>query len=138
MSFFRLFALGDDFDVDAYVKTSPLEFDRVWHRSDPKPGGIGRYANSGLQIELGDGRDLAIDEQDRIAAEFIEAHEQPLRELSDFEGVTHVTLVLHFFIEAAPDLVSTTVSPSFRLMHFALRAAVSPRYYVELVRKPFE
>jgi hypothetical protein len=135
MNFFRLFALGHAFDVDAYIKTSSLRFDHIWHRGDPKPGGIGRFANSGAQIDLGDGRKIPAEQQEAVAADFLDAHDRLLRELGVFPGVTHVTLGIHFCVHATPGLSSFTVGPSARLMQSALRAAVSPVFYVDLLRE---
>ncbi|MGA2257828.1 MAG: hypothetical protein ABSG53_24460 [Thermoguttaceae bacterium] len=133
---FTIFAHGDNFDVDAYLKGTSLEFDHIWHRGDPRgcPEFIqDRHSTSGVEKVLGDGRGLDIREQDRIATSFLEKHEQALTELSRFPGVDYFILGLHYRIDLPPELRGFCMSASARLMHFALRTGIEQIFYVELV-----
>ncbi len=133
---FTIFAHGKDFGVDAYLKGASLGFDRVWHRGDPR-GCAGfiqdKHPTSGVEKVLGDGRELPVYEQDRIAARFLEEHEQALTELSRFPGVDTFILGLHYRIDLTPDLRGFCMSASPGLMYFALRTRLDLTFYVELV-----
>ena len=134
-NFFKFFALGQDFDVDAYLETSPLRFDHVWHRGETKPGGIGRYPTHGASITLGDGCRLTRENQERIAIDFLERNEEPLRDLAQYEGVERVQLGIQFRVEASENLSGISVEPSMRLMYAALRIGrIQPLYFVDLVK----
>ena len=124
-NYFKLFAQGTDFDVDAYVEQSSLEFDTVWHLGEP------HRRSSGCEIKLGDGNSIRLEEQDRIAVEYLETNEEGLRELAGHEGVDSVILGLHY--RATAHMAAFCMEPSERLMHFALRTGVSPVFYVELI-----
>ncbi len=78
---FRVFAHGDDFDVDAYLRTSTLDPDRVWRR---RSNGI---QTSGVAFGLGNGLSLTIFEQERIAIKFLKEHRDALRTLAHYAGV---------------------------------------------------
>jgi hypothetical protein len=133
---FTIFAHGDNFDVDACLKGTSLKFDRIWRRGDLRgfPDFIqDKHLTSGVEKVLGDGRVLAMDEQDRIATRFLEEHEQALTELSRFAGVDTFILGLHYRIDLTPDLRGFCMSASEGLMYFALRTGISPTFYVELV-----
>ena len=72
MNEFRLFALGEEFDVDRFVKRSSLEFSRIWHRGYRKPScGTSRYPTSGCVIDLGDGLTLPLPQQEHVARDFL-------------------------------------------------------------------
>ena len=127
MNFFKLFAHGTDFDVDAYAQIDPIGFDRVWHT------GKQHYKTNGIEKSLGDGSQLNIFDQDRIATEFLEQHENELAELSKYPGVDTFILGLQYRTDLAPNLRGFCMSLSARLMYFALRTGVDPTFYVDLV-----
>ena len=124
-NYFKLFAQGTDFNVDAYVEQSSLRFDSVWHLGEP------HLRSSGCEIVLGDGDTTRLEEQERIAVEFLETNEEALRELAGYEGVDSVILGLHY--RASAHMAAFCMEPSEGLMYFALRTGVSPVFYVELV-----
>ena len=133
---FTIFAHGNNFDVDAYLKGASLKFERIWRRGDLRgcPEFIqDKHPTSGVEKVLGDGRGLDMDGQDRIATSFLEEHEQALTELSRFPGVDTFILGLHYRIDLTPGLRGFCMSASAGLMYFALRTGISPTFYVELV-----
>lgn len=133
---FRLFAVGDDFDVDAYLPTTILEFDTVWRRGDIRGCEYfhDRYPTSGIAKSLGDGLTLTPDEQDDLAIEYLKHNVEPLRELAVFPGVETVRLGLHWKIDNSPGIISTAVRLSPQLMLYALKARVEPLIYLHFVQ----
>jgi hypothetical protein len=127
MSFFKLFAHGEGFDVDAYAKSATIAFDRVWH------AGEGCYKTNGIEKSLGNGAELDMSAQDRIASEFLEEHEEALALLAKYPGVDTFILGLQYRIELSPGLCGFCMSASHRLMHAALRTGVDVTFYVDLV-----
>ncbi|MEX2171256.1 MAG: hypothetical protein WD851_18190 [Pirellulales bacterium] len=141
MNHFKLFAHGEEFDVDAFLAVTPLTIDRTWRRGDLRghPEFIqDRHPTSGVEICLGPGRTLSDGEQDRIAAAFLEVNEDALKALAQFPGVTIFILGLHHYVELMPNVVGFCMSPSARLMYFALRVGLTPTFYVDLDRKDFD
>lgn len=128
VNFFKLFAHGRTFDVDAYAKSAPIEFDRVWHVGEDS------FKTNGMEKSLGDGTQLTIDDQDRIASQFLEQHEDALAELSKYPGVDTFILGLHYRIDLSPNVRGWCMSLSSRLSRIALRTGVCPIFYVDLVR----
>lgn len=127
MNFFKLFAHGVAFDVDSYLETDTIGFDRVWHTGEQG------YKTNGIEISLGDGSLLGIDDQDLIAAEFLEHYENELIKLQSYPGVDTFVLGLQFRTNLYPNLRGFCMSFSARLMRFALRTGVEPTFYVDLV-----
>jgi hypothetical protein len=125
---FELFALGDEFDVNTYLSSASLDFDNVWHRSE------GGRPTSGVGKRLGDGVALPLDEQQRIAVEYLSTNREALRELVKFPGVTTFILGLQYNIELNAGLRGFCMSPSPRLMWHALDVGVHPTFYVVLKR----
>jgi hypothetical protein len=89
---FELFAHGDEFDVNAYLKSVSLDFDNVWHRHE------GGRPTSGVGKRLGDGAVIPLDEQQRVAIEYISSNRDSLRLLANFPGVTTFILGLQYNI----------------------------------------
>jgi len=52
MNEFQVFALGDEFDPDAYLASAPLKFDGLWRKGE---SGRGHPKSSGVFKTLGDG-----------------------------------------------------------------------------------
>jgi len=135
MNHFSIFAHGVSFDVDAYLATSPLHFDHVWRREQKLsrlPAGSKREPTSGAELVLGDGAQLAFDEQQVIAADFLSKHVEALRDLAKFPGVETFILALRFQMELEPSTVGFCVSFSSDLMRQALEVGVEPVCYVVL------
>jgi hypothetical protein len=127
MNFFKLFAHGEGFDVDAYAKSATIGYDCVWH------AGEGHYRTNGIEKSLGNGAELDISAQDRIATEFLEEHEEALALLAKYPGVDTFILGLQYRIDLSPGLRGFCMSGSRRLMHLALRTGVDLTFYVDLV-----
>jgi len=123
---FELFALGDDFDVNTYLASASLDFDNVWHRRE------GGRPTSGVGKRLGDGAMVPLDEQQRIAVEYLSTHRNALCELAKFPGVTTFILGLQYNIEVGEGLRGFCMAPSPRLMWHALDVGVHPTFYVVL------
>lgn len=141
MNFFTLFAHGIHFDVDAYLKVTSLSFNKVWRRGDLRgnPEFIqDQHQTSGVLIVLGSGLELPIDDQDRIAVGFLEAHEEALKHLAQYPGADYFILGLHNRVELTPDLRGFSMSASPRLMAVALRIGIDLTFYVDLDRKDLE
>ena len=140
MNHFTLFAHGDDFDVDAYLESTSLNFDKVWHRGDLRGCAEfiqDQHLTSGVEKELGRGWEIPIHNQDQIATDFLEANENALKQLAQFPGVDTFVLGLHYRIELTLDICGFCMSTSARLMYFALRIGIDPTFYVDLDRKDF-
>jgi hypothetical protein len=121
---FELLAHGGGFDVDAYLKSAPFEFDLVWHRSQ------GGRPTSGISRLLGDGALISLPEQQRMAAEFLSANRNSLRELARFPGVENFILGLQCNIQVRDGLRGFALAPTPELMRLALDISISPTFYV--------
>jgi hypothetical protein len=128
MDRFELFAHGKNFDVDTYLETATLSFDRVWH------AGEGHYQTSGVAKSLGDGTSLPVRQQEELAVEFLAAHQAALQDLSQQPGVDTFILGIHLEMELTPSLLGFPVSPSPRLMWHCRQVGARPVYFVTLAR----
>lgn len=120
---FHIYALGESFDVDAFLARSSLRPSFVWRR-------MGNGPTNGLELLLGDARTTRIPEQEKIAIEYLRAHREELRSLADFPGVE--ALILGFVYRISPPATGICVGPSRELMLYALDAGVRPNFYVTL------
>jgi len=91
----------------------------------------------GVGKRLGDGARVSLDEQQRIAVEFLSANKDALRDLANFPGVTTFPLGLQYNVELEEGLRGFCMGPSPRLMWHALDVGVHPNFCV-LVNKPGE
>jgi hypothetical protein len=123
---FELFALGDDFDVNTYLASTSLAFDNVWHRRESS------RPTSGVGKRLGDGALVPLDEQQRIAVEYLSTNRDALCELGKFPGVTTFVLGLQYNIEVGEGLRGFCVGPSPTLMWHALDVGIHPIFYIAL------
>src|SRR5438094_10563540 len=96
MNEFRLFAHGVDFDPDAYVASTPLKFDGVWHKGE---SGHDHPKSSGVFKVLGDGQKVPLSEQEKIAIEYLSTNREALKALTKYPGVTTFILGLQYHIE---------------------------------------
>jgi hypothetical protein len=87
-------AIGRDFDVDAFLKDSPLPHDAVFHRGEPRgPGGAAaKRAASGFNSPVSEAALDDLDGQLRGASRFLREHEEELRRLGRFPGVEEICL----------------------------------------------
>jgi hypothetical protein len=130
---FILFAHGDDFDADGFLKATSLTFEKVWRRGEPKyPGGDVLHETSGVEKVLGDGRIIHLPEQERIACEFLKANQDSLRELACWPGAKHRILGLQRHVELSPGIGGFCMGPPSGLMAVCLDVGFRPTYYVTL------
>jgi hypothetical protein len=130
---FQIFAHGVEFDPDAYVAVSPLQFDGVWHKGEviscfPKSSGVYKL--------LDGGRQLPFDEQEAIATEFIADNRDALTALGNYPGVTTFLLALQMPREIGPGTRGLYVAPSMLLMWHCLDVGLRTCIYVWLNRRP--
>jgi len=135
MNHFALFAHGASFDVDEYLATTTLRFDRVWRRGDKRPYVCvdSRYSSSGVEKVLGDGPTTPIHEQQQIAARFLAEHRDPLVKLANYRGVDTFVIGLHYEIEAE-GIMGFCMGVTEQLMKQALDLRITPNFYVVLNR----
>jgi len=133
---FVLFAHGRDFDVDAFLATTPLRFDKVWRRGELASacGGVEhRYETAGVEVKLGDGATLPLREQEHVACEFLRRNRDPLRALTSFAGADHRFLRLQHRFEIGSGVVGMSVGPPSCLMRALLDTGFVPLYLTLIV-----
>jgi hypothetical protein len=121
---FHIFALGESFDVDAFLAQSALHPDFVWRR-------MGNGPTNGIELLLGDSETNKLPEQERIAIAYLRNHREELRALANFQGVEAVDLGLVYRV--GEHVTGVCVGPTTALMLHALDAGVSPRYYITIL-----
>ena len=126
---FHIFALGEKFDVDAFLATSKLRPDFVWKRKGNGP-------TNGLELLLGDSHALPLPQQEKIAIAYLETHREELRALTKSPGLESLNLGLVYRLPL--DATGICVGPSGKLMWHALDAGVIPLYYGTLERRQIE
>jgi hypothetical protein len=137
MNRFVIVAHGEDFDVDAFLPSTPLRPTHVWRRGEQKRYACGEsyHKTSGIEIELGDGRTLTTNEQQRIAAAFLDANRESLLALKRIPEATYFFLGLQFRKEIRREVVGTCFSISPRLMRVAAEIDIKVTVYLDLIRK---
>ena len=126
MNEFRLFVLGDTFDVDRYLRETKLKTTTVWRRGVPDVDSGPR--TNGFDVVLGDGFKISIDDQQAIAIQFIESHREALCLLATIPGVEAFKLGLHYHFE--DESIGVCMTPTRRLMLRALEIGFEPTFYV--------
>lgn len=116
---FHIFAHGETYDVDAFLASSTLHSDFVWHR--------GPHSTSGIEIFLGDGRKIRLVDQTEIAMAYLQTHRDELKALARFPGVDAFILGLVWICK--PTTTGFCLGPSFQLMQHGLDIGIRPRYY---------
>jgi hypothetical protein len=129
MNEFRLFAHGETFDLDAYLASTTLKFDGVWHKGE---SGHEHPKSSGVFKVLGDGRTVLIVEQELIAIDYLTANREALKVLAREPGVTTFILGLQYHIELEEGTIGFCLLPSARLMSLAIEIGIEPAYYVTI------
>lgn len=124
----RLFAQGEELDVDACVRQTALAISRTWRRGEISDAPL--PATSGVEIVLDEGRDLSIFEQERIAVAYLRAEHEALSALARFPGVTSFILALQLPVDVDEGLTGFTTSLSFALMKECLELRIAPTVYV--------
>jgi hypothetical protein len=120
---FHIFALGETFDVDAFLARSSLRPDFVWRQ-------MGNGPTNGLEILLGDVDRTTLQQQEEIAVNYLSAHRDELRCLASFPGVEALNLGLVYRV--GPNQLGVCLGPSRALMISALDSGVRPNYYVTI------
>jgi hypothetical protein len=120
--YFWLVAHGPDFDVDNYVSISPLQIDEVWRRGDKRPESELLRETSGLSIELGRGTEDSAEEQQEIAAAFLNENEAALTRLRSLPGVETFYLGLELTVDPKSKGSIMDMLPS--LMQIALKIGI--------------
>ena len=87
-------AIGREFDVDEFLKDTPLPRDVVFHRGELRgPGeGAGKRSASGFNAPVSEAGLDDLDTQVQDASQFLRVHEDELRRLGGFPGVEEVCL----------------------------------------------
>jgi len=129
-NFFKVFALGDEFDVDAFVASGSMVPTYVWRRGESRRGGRTFYPNSGVAFEIADGNSVPFLQQEDIAIAFLKAHRDALKALRLYPGVTHFTLGLQYSENAQRNLVGFSISTSPSLMWHLLDIGLCLTNYV--------
>jgi len=127
----KIHALGESFDVDAFVRTCSMSLSSVWRRGEPKVvGGASLYPTSGIAFNLGDGRIVPFPEQEQLAVAFLKAHRDDLKALGQFPGVSHFTLGLQYLRTFQRESFGCCMSASKWLMWHCLDVGCSLSHYV--------
>lgn len=107
---FQLIASGNFFDVDGFLATTTLGYQRVFRRRDNNV-----QFSSGFTRVIGNAAELTFDQQVHLAVRFIEEHKSELKRLMTWPGVTKVEVILSPALELARNIVCTqcySVPPS--------------------------
>lgn len=121
---FAIYARGADFDVNAFVASSPLKVDRVDRKGESRNPEVSKHNR--LVAYLGDGTALSISEQENVAVEYLQVNREALRELGKYPGVTNFVLNLQYVVELMPGTVGFNVEPSPVLMRRCLDVGIAP------------
>jgi hypothetical protein len=132
MNYFAVFAHGSNFDVDTYLRSTKLQFDHVWRLGEPKRFSClgGPHETSGVEILLGDGARLNLDEQNNLAIDYIRANRDELRALGRFPGVETFCLGLQRNMTFHPNLLCLCIGSSKLLMGETLDIGADLSYYL--------
>lgn len=106
-------AIGTAFDVDLFVKDSPLSEAAVFHKGEPKVPGVpdgAKRSASGLNVRVSEAGMDDLDTQVQDARHFLTRHEDELRRLGSFPGVEEVCL--DFAVERRNLTAQSEVFPS--------------------------
>jgi hypothetical protein len=133
---FKIFAQGTDFDVEAFLRTTPIQFDYVWHRGEQMRYACVecQYRKSGVEKTLGCGKTIPLHEQQRIAEQFLTDNREALRALCLIPEVSSVILGLQRYIELEDNTVGFGMGLSPELMRLSLDIGITPFFYVTLSR----
>jgi hypothetical protein len=87
-------AIGRDFDVDSFLKDTPLPHDAPFHRGEPRVSGEegAKRSASGFNATVSPADLDDLDTQIQDASRFLREHEDELRRLGRFPGVEEVCL----------------------------------------------
>jgi hypothetical protein len=137
MNHFALFVHGSQFDPDWAVKLLGSVSCQTWRKGEPKAPGCepaDPYQTSGVRVELGDGSALSYWEQERIAVEFLKAHEALLRALGASPQSEYFVVGIERRIQCTESTYGFCVGFSSELMSHALAVGAEPTAYIVLER----
>jgi hypothetical protein len=136
MDNFRFFALGEDFDVDAFRTKYSLVPRYVWRKGEQQRNSCTEspYPSSGIEFALGNETELPFATQQALAIAFIQRHRETLRALADFPGVTHCALGLEYVTSFEDNVVCFCLSASTKLMRLLAEIGFELTHYVKLER----
>jgi hypothetical protein len=115
MNEFRLFAHGINFDPDVYLASTSLKFDGIWRKGE---SGQDHPKSSGVFKVFGDGNNIPLCEQEKIAIEYLSTNQNALKELANYPGVTSFILGLQYQIDLDESVVGFCMGPSKLLMKY--------------------
>jgi hypothetical protein len=127
MNHFAILAHGKGFDLDAFFQAPFLKVSHSWRRDDQKRHGM---ATSGVRIELGNGEKLSIEDQERIATDFLVSNREALLGLGRIPGADYFFLGLQFPIDLKP-WGATCVSITPALMRLAGEIGMEITVYID-------
>lgn len=128
--------VGEGFDPDKFLKRSPLKGARVWHRGEKVAESNKLATSNGIEIFLGHGPDLHIDEQQPIALEYLVDHATALKKLVRAPGITGSYLGLQELVY--PDSLGSIFDLSPALMKQALKLGLRVTVWSCLSPRPFQ
>lgn len=138
MNEFSITTHGDNWNVDEYLKNSKLKFSSIWHRNDKRGCegfGYDFHPTSGVDISLGDGYALELDEQEEIAFKFITDKFDELKELTSSENNVYRILGFQYNIEVYENLAGFCMSVSDELTQLSLDVGLGVNFYVNVIQK---
>ena len=134
MSYFRIIAHGDGFDVDHYLSHATLSPTRVW-RKETRSHFEEVASTSGFEVFLGDGDLLYVHEQEKTAIAYLKTHFDDLQACGTSSGMQFFSLMLHQRVEVREDLCGFSVEVSPQLFQLAMELRIHTSTFVELVRE---
>lgn len=118
----HIIAHGERFDVDAFLTKSTLRPDFVWRRETP--------VTSGVEFFLGDGRTIALRDQEDMAISYLNAHRDELRAIAEFPGVDAFILGLAYIAKLEPSVSGVALDWPRELMLPAVDIGIRPVHYI--------
>lgn len=132
---FGIFAHGESFDPDAYIASSSLKFDGLWRKGEISAD---HPTSSGVYKELGDGLDIPLWQQERLAIEYLTTNRELLKDLAQHPAITTFIIGLQYRLESNSGIVGFSFGPSLVLMRHCLDIGIEPTYYVWIDRAQTE
>ncbi|HEY4309514.1 MAG TPA: hypothetical protein VGN12_08690 [Pirellulales bacterium] len=132
-NYFSIVAHGPRFDVDGYLKRHPLRSDIVWHAGDLHRNGETSLETNGFEIYLGRDSEIDFEEQQAIAAAYLEANEVHLKELKTLNQGFYLGLRETVY----PNSLGSIMDISSPLMHAVLKVGINLTIWACLEREAY-
>lgn len=123
MSGFRLHAVGELFDADLYLSQHQIDYSSVWYKDEG-------YQNNGFVKYLGNGYELDIYEQEKIAYKYMRVNKDSLKALVNWKNVSVVILGLSYEFKVFPT-VGACLSFSPKTIVLAAEIGLELAFYTE-------